>query len=50
MNTTKSRKPQDHEVRTLRNDDLDAVSGGLSSAISEVIKNFGQAMQTAGRA
>jgi len=53
MKTTESRKSQDHEVRTLRNDELDAVSGGtfsaLSSAISEVMKNFSGALQTAAR-
>jgi hypothetical protein len=56
MNTTETRTPQvDHDVRVLRNDELDAVIGGgifqpLSSAVSEVIKNFGAALNTAARA
>ena len=47
MKTTETRKPQvDHNVRALRNDELDAVSGG---GITETMKNFGSALQTAAR-
>jgi hypothetical protein len=35
--------------RELREDQLELVNGGLSSAISEVIKNFGGALNTAAR-
>ena len=31
-------------------DELDAISGGLGSMVSEVIKNFGQTLQSVGRA
>jgi len=36
MKTTESRKSQDHEVRTLRNDELDAVSGGTGPIKSTI--------------
>jgi len=53
MKTTETRKPQvDHNVRALRDDELDAVSGGFStsfSAVSEVLKNFSGALNTAAR-
>jgi len=55
MNTTETRKPHvDHDVRALRNDELDAVSGGgigssLASVIFEVMKNFGGTLQTTAR-
>jgi hypothetical protein len=40
------------EVRILKHDELDIVSAGgmLSSAVSQTIKSFGQALQTAARA
>ena len=31
-------------------DELDAISGGLGSMVSQVIKNFGQTLQSVGRA
>jgi sRNA-binding protein len=31
-------------------DELDAISGGLGSTVSQVIKNFGQTLQSVGRA
>jgi hypothetical protein len=37
-----------HHIETLRDDELDAVAGGVSS-VSEVLKNFGNALQTAAR-
>jgi len=36
MNTTKSRKSQDHQIRILRNDELDAVSGGTGPIKSTI--------------
>jgi hypothetical protein len=35
--------------RELREDELELVNGGISSTISEVIKNFGGALNTAAR-
>ncbi|WFT82074.1 MULTISPECIES: hypothetical protein [unclassified Methylobacterium] len=35
--------------RDLNDCELDNVVGGLSSSVSEVMKNFGSALQTAGR-
>jgi bacteriocin-like protein len=47
---TSSERKVRFEGRVLTDDELDAISGGqLSSMVSEVIKNFGGAVQTAAR-
>jgi bacteriocin-like protein len=37
------------EGRVLSNDELEAISGGLSSMVSQVIKTFGEAVKASGR-
>jgi hypothetical protein len=52
MTSTKPSKPTHDTIRTLRVDELDAVSGGfgtLQSAINDVMKSFGDALKTAAR-
>jgi hypothetical protein len=52
---TKTSKPvgsmRTAEIRDLNENELDVVSGGgmLSSAVSQTVKTFGQALQTAAR-
>jgi len=50
---TQARKVE-QGIRTLRNDEVDAVAGAgifsaISSAVSEVMKNFGSSLNTAAR-
>ncbi len=46
---TNSERKVRFEGRVLTSDQLDAVSGGLSSMVSEVLKNFGSAVNTSAR-
>ncbi|MGY8685395.1 hypothetical protein Q2941_47900 [Bradyrhizobium sp. UFLA05-153] len=46
---TSSERKVRFEGRVLSNDELEAVSGGLGSAVSEVLKNFGGALNTSAR-
>jgi hypothetical protein len=56
MNSTKTPKPTNDDVRTLRADELDAVNGGsssfgmLSDAFNNVVNSIGDALKTAARA
>jgi len=52
IDTQARRSEQD--IRTLGTNEIDAVSGGgiggaLTSAVNDVLKNFGSALQTAAR-
>ena len=55
MNSTKTPKPTNDDVRTLRADELDAVNGGsssfgmLSDAFNNVVNSIGDALKTAAR-
>jgi hypothetical protein len=53
MKTIKTTRPDvGHDIRTLRNDELDAVAGAgmLSGAVSNVVKSIGNAVNTTARA
>jgi bacteriocin-like protein len=46
---TSSERKIRFESRVLTDDELDAISGGLSSMVSQVIKTFGEAVKASGR-
>ena len=52
MKTIKTTRPDvGHDIRSLRNDELDAVAGAgmLSGAVNNVVKSIGNAVSTAAR-